>query len=364
MGFNPMRGLGGGIEPSVSRPGSSPTRTTQAPPTDQTLVDAAKQRPQGPQYFGFHNDASIQARLAQQGVAPNAVNLRIAQQMLRYGLPLSPNTISQIRQLWQALGAMSLVDLEALIALFATGLPAEQGNMQAMLQLLSGGPMSHLMARLTIALKQAPGQQPSSEQLKTLLQAFWKLGNGPEAFPQEMGQFKVLSERIKLQVNTLLTTKPSPELAIELMGLQQLFRAHEMLQRQPGQTIYVPFFQWREQQPMPGELLVQQDKDDCAQQAAKYTQLTLAVDTRNLGRITIDLTACRGHLGLRFEVQDANIQKIVESGLAPLRKRIGPRTGYQLANVQVLEVGQGRAISVLLPKRRDLRKLSRAIGVL
>jgi hypothetical protein len=337
------------------------------------LLDAAKQKPSGPQVFGYHTDASIMARMAQQGIAPNAVNLRIAQQMLRYGIPLSASTLSHIRQIWQGLGAMSLVDLEALIALFSMGTPIDAPNMKAMLQLFSGGPMSHLFARLTLALKQQ--QQPNLgpggrevEQLKTVMQNYWKLGNGPEALPQELGQFQQLNAKIKQLVDAAAanSTKLPGEIAAELVALKELFQAQQMLQNQrlPGSSIYIPFFQWREQQPMPGEFLVQADRDNAAQAAANYTQVTLAVDTRNLGRVTIDFTAIRGHLGVQFEVQDAPVKQLVDSGLPALRKRLGPRTGYMIAGLTVVEVGQGRSISVLLPKRRDLRKLGRAIGVL
>ncbi|MBM3268367.1 MAG: flagellar hook-length control protein FliK [Candidatus Sericytochromatia bacterium] len=349
----------------------TPAQQTSAPPQiEQSLVDAAKQRPAGPQFFGYHTDASIMARLAQQGIAPNAVNLRIAQQMLRYGLPLSPATLGNIRQMWQAMGAMSLVDLEALIALFSMGKPIDAANMGAMLQLLSGGPMSHLFARLTLALKQLPPGMPGAagkegEQLKQLLQAFWKLGNGPEALPAELPQFRQLTGRIQQLLGSGLPGRVTGELATELAALHQLFQAQHLLQAQrQGTTIYIPFFQWREQQPMPGEFLVQADRENAAQAAANYTQITVAVDTRNLGRVTIDFTASRGHLGLQFEVQDQAVKQLVDAGLPTLRKRLGPRTGYTIAGLSVVEVGQGRSISVLLPKRRDLRKLGRAIGVL
>lgn len=366
-----VRGPGGREIPQhlpASRGGAA-ERTT-AP--DSNLLDAAKQKPQGSQFFGYHTDASIMARMAQQGIAPTAVNLRIAQQMLRYGIPLSASTLSHVRQMWQGLGAMSLVDLEALIALFSMGTPIDAPNMKAMLQLFSGGPMSHLFARLTLALKQQGAMAGPAgrdlEQLKTALQSFWKLGNGPEAFPQELGQFHTLGGKIKQLVDSAAAngSKLPGELASELASLKELFHAQQMLQNQrlPGTSVYIPFFQWRDQQPMPGEFLVQADRDNAAQAAANYTQVTLAVDTKNLGRVTIDFTAIRGHLGVQFEVQDAPVKQLVDSGLPNLRKRLGPRTGYMIAGLTVVEVGQGRSISVLLPKRRDLRKLGRAIGVL
>ena len=306
------------------------------------------------------------ARLAQQGIAPTAVNLRIAQQMLRYGLPLSPDGIDQIRQLWQALGAMSLTDLEALIALFSFGLPVDAARMQAMVQLLSGGPTSHLLARLTMALKRAGGQGGDLEALKNLLSSYWKLGNGPESFAKEIGQFQQIMDKLRALLENpalLLTEKLPQEVATELNALRQLLQAQTMLQRSPSSGLYIPFFQWRDQQPMPAELLVQTDRDPAAQ-AAQYTNLTLSVDTRNLGRLTLDFTALRGNLGVRFDVQDAVIKRLVESDFAKLRRRLTTATGYIVAGLSVEEIGQGRSISLLLPRRRDVRKLGRAIGII
>ncbi len=355
----------GAWQPQVGGSQYDRSGVSAPPPSDSGLEDAARQRSAGPQFFGYHNDSSILARLAQQGITPNAVNLRIAQQMLRYGMPIHADVIAQIRQLWLGLGALSLVDLEALIALFSSGLPTETANLQAMIQLLSGGPASHLMARLTMALKQqtAPGQL---EALKTLLASYWKLGNGAGAFPSEIAQFKQITDQLRslLMGSALLADGSLPaEVAAEIAALRQLFQAQSMFQRMPQSTLYVPFFQWRDQQPMPGEFLVETERD-AAHKAAQYTHLTVSVDTRNLGRLTIDFTALRGQLALKFEVQDTPVKKVVESGLANLSRRLVPATGYTIAAMGVHEVGQGRSISVLLPKRRDLRRLSRAIGVI
>ena len=368
MGVNWNGSVGqtpGAWQPQVGGSQYDRSGVSAPPPSDSGLEDAARQRSAGPQFFGYHNDSSILARLAQQGITPNAVNLRIAQQMLRYGMPIHADVIAQIRQLWLGLGALSLVDLEALIALFSSGLPTETANLQAMIQLLSGGPASHLMARLTMALKQqtAPGQL---EALKTLLASYWKLGNGAGAFPSEIAQFKQITDQLRslLMGSALLADGSLPaEVAAEIAALRQLFQAQSMFQRMPQSTLYVPFFQWRDQQPMPGEFLVETERD-AAHKAAQYTHLTVSVDTRNLGRLTIDFTALRGQLALKFEVQDTPVKKVVESGLANLSRRLVPATGYTIAAMGVHEVGQGRSISVLLPKRRDLRRLSRAIGVI
>ncbi|MBI6546484.1 MAG: flagellar hook-length control protein FliK [Cyanobacteria bacterium NC_groundwater_1444_Ag_S-0.65um_54_12] len=362
MGVNFAKNIGErGL--AIPQAGTAPARGT--PTLEPTLFETARQRPEGPRFFGYHNDSSILARLAGQGVAPNAINLRIAQQMLRYGLPLVPNTLAQIRQLWQALGASSLVDLEALTVLFSLGLPTENQNIAALLQLLSGGPLSHLLARLTLVLKQGPPGQRGLESLKALLHSFWQLGNGPATLPNELAQFYQLTRQIREQAQLATQNSRLPgELAAELAALGQLFHAQELLQTRPGKSLYIPFFQWREQQPMPGEFLVQANSELPAAVAAGYSQLTLAVDTRNLGRITLDFTALRGNLAISFEVQDAAVKQLVEKGLTGLRQKLAPATGYHVAALAVHEVGQGRSISTLLPKRRDLRRLSRALGVI
>ncbi|MEB3238055.1 MAG: hypothetical protein VKO64_10575 [Candidatus Sericytochromatia bacterium] len=387
MAFNPLSRLGGGgIDPALSRTaggrGLGPidaeidakaktmaslawqTAVGRSGTADPSLEAAARQKPSGPTWFGFHNDASILARLAQQGVAPTPVHLRIAQQMLRYGVPLQPANIEQIRALWQALGGSSLVDLEALTALFAAGLPTDPENFKAMSRLLAGGPAAHLFARTAMTLRSAGPAGPQAEALKQSLQAWWKLGNGPEMLASEMPQFQQLSTRIRQQVTALSGARLPEQLAQDVQALAEHFRAHEMLQRTPQNSLYIPFFQWRDQQPLPGEILIHADRDGHAERTGQYAQVTLAIDTRNLGRITIDLTASRGHLGIAFEVQDARIKAYMDARTPELGKRIAPRTGYVLAGMRVDAVGNGRSISILLPRRRDLRRLSRAVGVL
>lgn len=331
--------------------------------TDPGLEQAAGQRPTGPQYFGYHNDASVGARLAQQGIAPNPVNLRIAMQMLRYGIPISAEALQQFRQLWQGMGSASLVELEALLALFAQGLEADPKNLSAMTQLLSGGPMSHLLAQLTMSLKNVTAGGAQLQDLRGMLNHFWKLGMGPEQLGADLPAFQQLYQKMGRMVSNLDPGKLPPELMGELAQLKELLHAQQMLVKSPGTSVYVPFYQWRDQQPLPGELLVVTD-DTPASQAAGFAQVTIAVDTRHLGRMTIDFTAIRGHLAVKIEAQDLATKQYIERGLPDLRHRLTFRTPYQVATIQCQETGQNRSISILLPKRRDPRKLGRAIGVI
>ncbi|MNX77956.1 Flagellar hook-length control protein FliK [compost metagenome] len=332
-------------------------------PTAPSLEQAAKERPAGPQFFGYHNDASIAARLAQQGIAPNPVNLRLAQQMLRYGIPLSADALNHFRQMWQGMGSASLVELEALLALFTQGIEAGPQNVAAMAQLLNGGPMSHLLAQLTMALKNQETLTPQLQEIRAQLNAFWKLGTGPEQLGAELAQFQQLKQQLSRMLSNLDPAKVPSELINELSQLKDLLHAQKMLVKDPQNAVYVPFYQWRDQQPMPGELLVETE-DNPSFQAAGFAQVTLAVETRNLGRMTISFTTVRGHLTVKLEVQDTPTKQFLERGLPDLRHRLTFRTPYQVATIMCLPTGQERATSVLLPKRRDLRKLGRAIGVI
>lgn len=353
--------IGRNVNPDIrtgSRSSATPTPAVQVSGPD--LEAAARQRPAGPQYFGYHNEASISARLAQQGVAPNQVNLRIAMQMLRYGLPFSAESLNQFKLLWQGMGSASLVDMEALIALFASGHEASPGNVAAMTQLLSGGPMSHLLAQLTMALKNQGSAQ--FNELKGMLNQYWKLGGGPEQLGTDLAQFQALTQRMGRQVAGMDLSRLTEDMAREFKQLQDLAQAQQLLARN-NPAVYVPFHQWRDQQPLPGELLVEAD-DNPAFQAAGYAHVTLAIDTKNLGRITMDFTAIRGQLAVKLEVQDATTKQFLERGLPDLRHRLTFRTPYQVATIQCVDSGMGRAISVLLPRRRDPRRLGRAIGVI
>lgn len=355
--------IGRQVNPKVGTGGSSAQAPSRISETAPSIEHVAQQRPAGPQYFGYHTDSSIAARLAQQGIPPNQISLRVATQMLRYGVPINPEALNQFRQLWQGMGSAALVDLEALMALFTSGLEIDPKNMKAMTQMLSGGPMSHLLAQLTMGLKNAGTGNPQLQDLKNTLNTFWKLGAGPEQLGQELPQFQQALKRLERGLAGMDPSKVPPELSSELSQLQDLLRAQEMLVQQRGSAIYVPFYQWRDAQPLPGELLVQTDENPTAQ-AAGYAHVTLAIDTRNLGRLTIDFNTIRGHLAVKIETQDLATKQFLERGLPDLRHRLTFRTPYQVATIQAQETGQGRAISVLLPKRRDPRKLGRAIGVI
>lgn len=358
-GVNIGRQVGPDIRTGGQGSSQAASRVTSTSPNP--LEQAASQRPSGPTYFGYHNDASIAARLAQQGIAPNPVNLRIAQQMLRYGIPLSAEALSQFRQLWQGMGSASMVDLEALLALFAQGVELAPRNLSAMSQLLSGGPLSHLMAQLTMSLKNQTMGGAQLQDLKGMLNTYWKLGAGPEQLATELAQFQQLAKKLNTTLTSMDPQRTPPELMAELSQLKDLLHAQQMLVK--DKSVYVPFYQWRDQQPMPGELLVETE-DNPSFHAAGFAHVTLAVDTRNLGRMTIDFSTVRGHLSVKLEVQDQATKQFLERGLPDLRHRLTFRTPYQVATIQCTDTGQNRAISVLLPRRRDLRKLGRAIGVI
>lgn len=323
-------------------------------------ADAQKIAKNAAKFFGFHTDASIMARLASMGVSPTLGNLRVAQQMLRYGQGLDGELIGNMAHLWSQYGPGDAQKLEGLVALQAQGLAINGQNLQAMVQLLAGGPLSHLLARLTMAVK-ADGSGKLTG-LGKKLNAFWQLGHLDKDIVGQIGDFQRVLAGMGDELLKLDTRGLSDETLLELGRLRDLFDAHRMLADQSNPAQYLAFFVWRDAQPMPAELLVQNEGGG-QEGSAPFVRVTLAVETKNMGRVTVDLTYVRDHLSGRFEVVDEKIKKVVDARLVLLRQRLAG-CPYNVDILGCQDVGNARAVSALLPKRRDLKKLSRAQGIL
>lgn len=323
---------------------------------------AQKAAQKAARFFGFHTEASIMARLAGMGVSPTLGNLRIAQQLLRYGQGLDMETINQLANLWAQYGGTDVTKLEAIVVLQAQGLPLNGQNLQAMMQLLAGGPPSHLLARLTMAVK---GEQNAKlAGVGKRLNAFWQLGHLDKDMIKQLGEFQKQLAGLADELGKVDTRDLSDGTTTEIGRLKDLFDAHKLLSEQapnPGQ--YLPFFVWRDQQPMPAEVLVQNEGGGGELGAGTFMRVTLAVETKNLGRVTVDITYVREHLNARFEVVDEKIKKLVDARTVLLRQRL-VACPYIVDILGCQAVGNARAVSALLPKRRDLKKLSRAQGIL
>lgn len=312
-------------------------------------------------FFGFHTEASLMARLASMGVSPTLGNLRIAQQLLRYGQPLEQDAITNMAQLWSQYGAGDVVRLEAMAVLQAQGLPINNANLSAMMQLLSGGPLSHLLARLTMAVKGE--NNPKLTGLAKKLTAFWQLGHLDKNLVGQLGQFDRVIAGVAEEAAKVESRGLKDETLTELGRLGDLFEAHKLLKDQsqnPAQ--YIPFFVWRNQQPFPGEILVQSEGGG-SDGTGQFLRLTLAVETKNLGRIHVDITYMRDNLGVKFEVVEEKIKKLVDPRLVLLRQRL-TAAPYMVDILACQATGQSRAVSALLPKRRDIKKLGRVHGMM
>src|ERR1035437_966542 len=139
-------------------------------------------------FFGVHTEASIMARLAGMGVTPSMTNLRIAQQLLRYGQGLDQENINQISNIWAQYGGHDVTKLEGLVILQGQHLPINPSNLQAMLQLLAGGPPSHLLARLTMAVKSEHNAKLAGIGMR--LNSFWQLGHLDKDMISQLGEFQ------------------------------------------------------------------------------------------------------------------------------------------------------------------------------
>ncbi|HEY9720770.1 MAG TPA: hypothetical protein V6D47_02085 [Oscillatoriaceae cyanobacterium] len=332
--------------------GSAPVRNDGTLTSDKTPATL-------PRYFGFHNEASIMARLASMGISPTLGNLRIAQQMLRYGMGLDAEAIAQLGQLWSHYGANDVVKLEALVLLLSQHLPINGPNLEAMMQLLGGGPLSHLLARLTMALKNE--NNPKLLGLGKKMNAFWQLGHLDKNLLAQLGEFQKQLTGIQEEL-LRLNDQLSDATLLEAGRLNNLLDAHKLLANQSNNAQYLPFFVWRDQQPLPAEVVVQEDGGG-APGASQFMRVTLAVETQRLGRVTVELIYMRDHLSVRFEVEDEKIKKQFDPRLVLLRQRL-TAAPYLVDLLACQATGQTRAVSALLPKRRDLKKLSRAHGIL
>lgn len=352
-GSVPPRAAGVGASAGAAGAGGALPVGFQSPTTEKLKAAI-------PKFFGVHTDASIMARLAGMGLSPTLGNLRIAQQLLRYGQGLQAETVNQLSQMWNHYGANDVVKMEALVMLHAQGLPINGQNIQAMAQLLSGGPLSHLLARLTMAIKADPN--PKLAGLGKKLTAFWQLGHADKDLIKQIGLFQKEVNGLMDEAGKIDTRGLAAETATELGRLKDLFDAHKLLANQGNPPAhYLPFFVWQQQQPMPAELLVQEEGGGEAG-VSQFHRVTLAVETKNFGRITVDITMIRDRLSVKFDVADEKIKKLLDTRLVLLRQNL--TRAYLVDILSCLADGNSRSVSALLPTRRDLKKLRRAQGVL
>jgi hypothetical protein len=346
------------VRPGLTGPGGPAGAGGATGAADDAL--AARPQPTSKRFFGVHTDASIMARLAAMGVSPTLGNLRIAQQLLRYGQGLEPDLINQVAQAWGQLGHGDAQRLEAVVALMARGLAVTGPNVQTMTQLLAGGPLAHLLARLTMAVK-AEGS-PKLGAIGQRLNGLWQLGHLDRDLVGQLKDFRRLLGELREEAAKLGPGDLSAELGAELGRFRDLADAHQLLSQQQPTTVYTPFFIWQQQQPLPAELLVQEEGGG-SEGVSSFLKLTLAVDTLTLGRVVVEFVAVREALSVRFDVADDKVVKRLSPRLVGLRQRLGAR-GYAVDQLTCRPEGAGRAISTLLPVRRDLKKLARAQGVL
>lgn len=318
-------------------------------------------RPQGrgPRYFGVHTDASIMARVAALGLATTGEHLAVAKQLLRYGQALEGEAVAEIGAAWQQVGG-DASSLEALVALRSVGAPITAEGLRGMLQVLAGGPMSHLLARLTMAVKAE--NNPKLAGLGQHLTAIWKLGHLDKAMGPQLSAYQDELAGLARELRALDPGEFGADCQNELRRLDAMLDGQRLLAEQAKAQPFVPFHVWREQQPLPGELVVQQDGGGGEAGAAPFVRVTLATETVHLGRITVEFVLVRGRLGLRFEVQEERVKKALDGQLGLLRQRLMSRYPVEYVACQV--VGAGRSGSALLPKRRDVSRLARAQGIM
>ena len=145
--------------------------------------------------------------------------------------------MSHLNHLWGQYGGNDVTKLEALVVLHSQSLPINDPNLQAMMQLLAGGPLSHLLARLTMAIKAE--QNAKLTALGKRLTAFWQLGHLDKNMIQQIGEFQKLVGGISEELAKLDSKGLSPDTETELRRLGNLFDAHKLLAEsdEPGDLL-------------------------------------------------------------------------------------------------------------------------------
>jgi hypothetical protein len=119
------------------------------------------------------------------------------------------------------------------------------------------------------------------------------------------------------------------------------------------------------QEQYPAELFIEHDQDSPYRSADGQApmKITLTLETKNLGRVAIDLSALKKDMNVDLQVLNRRVQQIVQERLDQLKYKLEQHTWeVQQINCRVnpeLETRQ----TMLLPQKRVVRSLQRIEGV-
>lgn len=221
--------------------------------------------------------------------------------------------------------------------LFAKAFPELADDVQRLLQ-QDGQDMFSKLAQLI-------------DENQTRLQEKLRLPGGDDAQNQVLSTLRQLMEQVGVQVEKIQSHMVAREL------LSQNLPIH-----------VVPIMVHAHGEAYPAEIYVQQDYDpeDSRQgpDSGRPFKLTLTLETKNMGRVSVDLAALKDDMSLDLKVQTRRIKLFVDEQILDLKSRVEREGDYKLSHLgcQVVPELESRQ-SMLLPAKRNIRSLRRVEGV-
>lgn len=181
-----------------------------------------------------------------------------------------------------------------------------------------------------------------------------------------------LHERLRLpgdsdEKNQVLLTLRS---LMEQVGFQvEKVQTHMMARQMLSQTLpchCIPITVHANGESHPAEIFVHQDYDPddphSGPDAEQQLKLTLTLETKNLGRVAVDLATLKGDMTLDLKVINRRVKQAIDTRLEQLKHKVEKEYTVSHLNCRVVPELESRQ-SMLLPPKRAVRSLRRVEGV-
>lgn len=157
------------------------------------------------------------------------------------------------------------------------------------------------------------------------------------------------------------------QVGFQVEKIQSHLVAREMLSQNLPVHV-VPIMVHANGESYPAEIYVHQDADgrdpENRHEGDERTRLTLTLETKNMGRVAIDLTSRKDDMGLDLKVITRRIKLAFDERLDELKHRVERNGEYKVEHLscRVVPDLESRQ-SMLLPPKRPIRSLRRVEGV-
>lgn len=200
------------------------------------------------------------------------------------------------------------------------------------------------------------------------LDTFSKLAKLLEDNQAQIQERLRLPGQIEEQSQVLMTLRQLVEqVGVSVEKIQAHMVARDMLAQNLPVHV-VPMMVHFKGESFPAEIYVHRDLDHSDSQNPSDRELplkiTLTLETKNLGRVGVDLATLKDDMSLDLKVQTRRIKMIVDEDIQQLKHRLEREGDYKLSHLgcQVQPDLESRQ-SMLLPPKRSIRSLRRIEGI-